>query len=59
VHLAARIGAVAGDGEILVSAERLDEGKRSALSEPRSEKLKDFDKWGWRAAPFPSRERSL
>jgi class 3 adenylate cyclase len=42
VHMAARIGALAGGGEILVSRESLDGGSRFLLSEPRSEKLKGF-----------------
>ena len=42
VHMAARIGALAGGGEILVSSESLDGGSRFLLSEPRSEKLKGF-----------------
>jgi class 3 adenylate cyclase len=43
VHMAARIGALAAAGEILVSRESLDGGSRFRLSEPRSEKLKGFD----------------
>ena len=43
VHMAARIGALARGGEILVSRESLDGGSRFALSAPRSEKLKGFD----------------
>jgi class 3 adenylate cyclase len=43
VHMAARIGALAGSGEILVSRESLDSGGRYALSEPRLETLKGFD----------------
>jgi class 3 adenylate cyclase len=44
VHAAARIGAAAGVGEILVSSETLD-GVRTpfGLSEPRAEALKGFD----------------
>ena len=44
VHTAARIGAAAGAGEILVSSETLD-GVRTALrlSEPREEALKGFE----------------
>ena len=42
VHMAARIGALAGAGEILVSRESLDGGARFRLSEPRSEHLKGF-----------------
>jgi class 3 adenylate cyclase len=44
VHLAARIGAAAGAGEILVSRETLD-GFATAfrLTEPRTEELKGFD----------------
>ena len=43
VHMAARIGALAGGGEILVSRESLDGGTRFQLSEPRIETLKGFD----------------
>jgi class 3 adenylate cyclase len=43
VHMAARIGALAGSGEILVSSESLDGGSRFPLSEARSEYLKGFD----------------
>jgi class 3 adenylate cyclase len=43
VHMAARIGALAGGGEILVSRESLDGGTRFPLSEPRLETLKGFD----------------
>jgi class 3 adenylate cyclase len=43
VHVAARIGALAGGGEILVSRDSLDGGSRFVLSEPRSQKLKGFD----------------
>ena len=43
VHMAARIGALAGGGEILVSRESLDGTARYALSEPRSEALKGFE----------------
>lgn len=43
VHVAARIGALAGGGEILVSRESLDGTAKFALSEPRSEALKGFD----------------
>jgi class 3 adenylate cyclase len=43
VHMAARIGALAGGGEILVSRESLDGGSRYPLSEPRTETLKGFD----------------
>jgi class 3 adenylate cyclase len=43
VHLAARIGAAAGAGEILLSAETLDGvGTGFRLSEPRTETLKGF-----------------
>ncbi len=41
--MAARIGALAGGGEILVSTDSLDGGSRFRLSEPRSETLKGFD----------------
>jgi class 3 adenylate cyclase len=43
VHVAARIGALARGGEILVSRESLDSGSRFPLSAPRSETLKGFD----------------
>jgi class 3 adenylate cyclase len=43
VHMAARIGALAQGGEILVSRESLDGGSRFTLSEPRAEELKGFD----------------
>ena len=43
MHVAARIGALAQGGEILVSRESLDGGSRFALSEPRAEALKGFD----------------
>jgi class 3 adenylate cyclase len=43
VHMAARIGAAASAGEILVSRESIGEAPRFAFSEPRSEKLKGFD----------------
>jgi class 3 adenylate cyclase len=42
VHMAARIGALAGGGEILVSRESLDGGSRFRFSEPRTESLKGF-----------------
>jgi class 3 adenylate cyclase len=42
VHVAARIGALAGAGEILVSTASLDGGNRFRLSEPRPETLKGF-----------------
>jgi class 3 adenylate cyclase len=42
VHLAARIGALAAGGEILVSTESLEGAPRFRLSEPRSETLKGF-----------------
>jgi len=54
VNMAARIGALATGGEILVSRESLDGGTRFPLSEPRSEQLKGFDEpvelvaVGWR-----------
>jgi class 3 adenylate cyclase len=46
VHVAARIGAAAGAGEILVSRETLDDGVTAAfrLSEPRAESLKGFER---------------
>ena len=44
VHIAARIGAAAGAGEILVSRDTLDGvGTAVRLSEPRAEVLKGFD----------------
>lgn len=43
VHMAARIGALAGGGEILASRDSLDGGTRFRLSEPRLETLKGFD----------------
>jgi class 3 adenylate cyclase len=43
VHMAARIGALARGGEILVSKESLDGPTRFRLSEPRSEQLKGFE----------------
>jgi class 3 adenylate cyclase len=43
VHMAARIGALAAGGEILISGESLDGGTRFRLSEPRSEQLKGFE----------------
>ncbi|MGH3021958.1 MAG: hypothetical protein ACRDNR_17620 [Gaiellaceae bacterium] len=52
--MAARIGALAGGGEILVSRESLDGASRFPLSEPRQETLKGFDQLielvsvGWR-----------
>jgi class 3 adenylate cyclase len=55
VHMAARIGALAGAGEILVSRETLTDGAaRFALSQPRAEELKGFSEpvelvsVGWR-----------
>jgi class 3 adenylate cyclase len=42
VHVAARIGALADGGEILVSTASLDGASRFQLSEPRSETLKGF-----------------
>lgn len=42
VHMAARIGALAGAGEILVSCESLN-GAPYPLSEPRAEDLKGFE----------------
>ena len=43
VHMAARIGARAAGGEILVSSESLDGATRFRLSEPRSEQLAGFE----------------
>lgn len=43
VHMAARIGALAGAGEILVSVDSLDGGSRFQLKEQRPETLKGFD----------------
>jgi class 3 adenylate cyclase len=42
VHMAARIGALAGGGEILVSTASLDGASRFQVSAPRSETLKGF-----------------
>jgi class 3 adenylate cyclase len=42
VHMAARIGALASGGEILVSVASMDGASRFRLSEPRSEALKGF-----------------
>ena len=43
VHMAARIGALAGSGEILVSRDSVDGASRFPLSPPRSEQLKGFE----------------
>jgi class 3 adenylate cyclase len=43
VHMAARVGALAGAGEILVSVDSLDAGARVRLKERRAEVLKGFD----------------
>jgi class 3 adenylate cyclase len=43
VNMAARIGALAGGGEILVSSASLDGPSRFTLSERRSEQLKGFE----------------
>lgn len=43
VHMAARVGALAGAGEILVSVESLDGGSRFRLKERRAETLKGFE----------------
>ena len=43
VHMAARIGALAGGGEILASSASLDGPSRFPLSPPRRETLKGFD----------------
>jgi class 3 adenylate cyclase len=43
VHVAARIGAAAGAGEILVSSDTLDGISGFRLSEPRAESLKGFE----------------
>jgi class 3 adenylate cyclase len=43
VHMAARIGALAGGAEILVSRESLDGASRFSVSQPRTESLKGFD----------------
>jgi class 3 adenylate cyclase/tetratricopeptide (TPR) repeat protein len=54
VNMAARIGALAGGGEILVSSESLDGGSRYPLSDRRAEQLKGFEEpvelvaVGWR-----------
>jgi len=43
VNMAARIGALAAGGEILVSRASIDGASRFRLSEPRSEQLKGFE----------------
>jgi class 3 adenylate cyclase len=43
VHMAARIGALAGAGEILVSRESLDGASKFRLADARTEALKGFD----------------
>ena len=43
VHMAARIGALAGGGEILVSSESVDGGSRYALSDVRAEAVKGVE----------------
>jgi class 3 adenylate cyclase len=43
VHMAARIGALAGAGEILVSSDSVDGGSRYALSDARAEAVKGID----------------
>lgn len=43
VHMAARIGALAGAGEILVSVDSLDGGSRFRLKDRRAEVLKGFE----------------
>jgi class 3 adenylate cyclase len=43
VHMAARIGALAGGGEVLVSKDSIDGGSRFRLSDPRAETLKGFE----------------
>jgi class 3 adenylate cyclase len=43
VHMAARIGALARGGEILISGDSLDAGTHFRLSEPRFEQLKGFE----------------
>jgi class 3 adenylate cyclase len=43
VHMAARIGALAGGGEILVSSESVDGASRYSLSDPRMETLKGVE----------------
>ena len=43
VHMAARVGALAGAGEILVTLESLDAGSRFRLKEQRQEVLKGFE----------------
>jgi class 3 adenylate cyclase len=43
VHMAARIGALAGAGEILVSKDSLGGASRFQVSEPRAEILKGFE----------------
>jgi class 3 adenylate cyclase len=43
VHVAARIGAIAGAGQILVSRASLEAGSAFPVSEPRAEQLKGFE----------------
>jgi class 3 adenylate cyclase len=43
VHTAARIGALAGGGEILISSESIDGASRYALSKPRVEAVKGVE----------------
>jgi class 3 adenylate cyclase len=43
VHMAARIGALAGGGEILVSSESVDGASRYSLSDPRTETFKGVE----------------
>lgn len=43
VHMAARIGALAGAGEILVSVDSLDGGSAARLKDRRAETLKGFE----------------
>jgi class 3 adenylate cyclase len=43
VNMAARIGALAGGGEILVSSDSLDGASRFTVTEPQTESLKGFD----------------
>lgn len=43
VHMAARIGALAGAGEILVSVDSLDGGSAARLRDRRAERLKGFE----------------
>jgi class 3 adenylate cyclase len=43
VHMAARIGALAGGGEILISSESVDGASRYPLSKSRAETVKGIE----------------